>query len=84
MSEVMGITLIVIGVYNIIGLVFCSIEGISKDANGLEFMNPRWVYSKHTNLNWFGAIMLSLVCTVICPIGAICYWFHKLCTIGRK
>lgn len=52
-------------------------------ANGLEFLNPIYIH-KHARVNWFGAIMLMLFYTVLCPLAAICYWFYKLCTVGAK
>ena len=63
---------------------------ISK-AECWEFVNPFAVYRYNTSVNWFGAIMIALSLTVVCPIGAALYWiyklgwlFCKLCTIGRK
>ena len=52
--------------------------------NGWELVNPYYVYKYNTSINWFGATLISLFFNIICPIGAICYWFHKLCTFGRK
>ena len=55
------------------------------------FVNPFIVYRENKKVNWFGAIVLALIFTVICPIGAVIYWigvliwlFCKLCTVGRK
>ena len=50
---------------------------------GFEVMNPRWWYN-NTNVNPFGAVICTLGFTIVCPIGAIGYWFYKLCTIGGK
>ena len=52
--------------------------------DGLELVNPYWCHYYHTSLNWFGAVVVSLFYTTLCPIGAIAYWFYKLCTVGRK
>ena len=70
--------------WNIIGLMICIGWGVIQCADGLEIFNPYWSHCYHMSVNWFGAIMLSLLYTVLCPIGAICYWFYKLCTIGRR
>jgi hypothetical protein len=55
------------------------------------FVNPFVVYRENKKVNWFGAIVLALIFTVICPIGAVIYWmgmliwlFCKLCTVGRR
>ena len=73
-----------------IGLMFWFIFGpiidivwlLNKYTDGWELCNPYWAYRYH-KVNWFGALMLSLLYTVLCPIGAVCYWFYKLCTVGR-
>ena len=51
---------------------------------GWEFVNPYYVYKYCKTVNWFGATMLALLYTAISPIGAVFYWFYKLCTVGRK
>ena len=55
------------------------------------FVNPFVVYRYNTSVNWFGAIVIALLLTIVCPIGAALYWiynlgwlFCKLCTIGRR
>ena len=50
---------------------------------GIEFVNPVWWY-KNYRVNYFGAAMAALGCTLLCPIAAIAYWFYKLCTVGRN
>lgn len=59
---------------------FTGAVGTSK---GCEFVNPFFVY-KHNKVNWFGALVLALFYSMLCPIGTLCYWFYKICTIGRK
>lgn len=59
---------------------FTGAVGMSK---GFEFVNPFFVY-KHNKVNWFGALVLALFYSMLCPIGTLCYWFYKICTIGRK
>ena len=72
-----------IGVFSLLMAVETSKSWISR-CWGWEFVNPYWVYKYCTSVNWFGAFMLSLFLTLVCPAGAICYWFYKLCTVGRK
>lgn len=68
----------------IFGLIICIVWNMGKYTEGWELCNPYWAYKYHKGVNWFGAIMLSLLHTVLCPIGAFCYWFYKLCTVGRR
>ena len=53
------------------------------DAEGIEFVNPVFIYKK-CRVNAFGAILVAFLFSLICPIGTICYWIYKLCTVGRK
>lgn len=78
----LGITIGLILWFSIGGTV-CLIWSIEK-AVGWELCNPYWAYKYHKGVNWFGAIMLSLLYTALCPIGAVCYWFYKICTVGRR
>lgn len=58
-------------------------KGVINMSDGWEFVNPIHVY-KYNKVNWFGAIIVALIYNVLCPIGSVCYWFYKLCTIGRE
>lgn len=58
-------------------------KGAIVMANGWEFVNPVHIY-KYNKVNWFGAIVVALIYNALCPIGSVCYWFYKLCTVGRK
>ena len=71
-------------IWTIVGGIVCVMWGYNKNTEGWELCNPRWTYRYHTSVNWFGALVLALVYTVFCPAGALCYWFYKICTIGRK
>lgn len=64
-------------------VMICNAKGPLGDVEGLEFMNPLWWYRNYS-VNPFGATMCSLFFTILCPIGAVGYWFYKLCTVGRK
>lgn len=50
---------------------------------GVCFCNPKWIYD-HTKTNWFGTVFLTILANVALGPSAICYWFYKLCTIGRR
>ena len=76
--------IVILILWNSAGLFGCVPWLSNKHADGWELCNPYYSYKYHERVNWFGAIMLSLLYTALCPIGAICYWFYKLCTIGRR
>lgn len=54
------------------------------DRGDLSVFNPVENYRRWTNLNWFGVILFTFLLNVICPGLSVCYWFWKLCTVGRK
>ena len=58
-------------------------NGAIGQAVGWEFVNPCFVY-KHNKVNWFGAALVALFYNMLCPLGALGYWFYKLCTVGRR
>lgn len=72
--------------WSFLGLIFIAIifvdtgETLFK-ADGFEFVNPIYIY-KNSKVNIFGAIIVSIFMSLICPIGTIIYWFYKLCTFG--
>lgn len=49
----------------------------------MDELNPVWQY-KTCKVNWFGAIFLSIIWNLMCPIISIGYWFYKLCVMRRK
>ena len=57
--------------------------GALAHADGFQFFNPEHIY-KHNRLNVFGTIMLTIFYNLLSPGVALCYWFYKLCTVGRK
>ena len=71
-------------VWHVIGCFICMAWGCQQETDGWELASPYWAYRYHSSVNWFGAIMLSLIYTALCPLAAICYWFYKLCTVGRR
>ena len=70
--------------WQVIGGMILSMVSDHLNTSGYELVNPYWCHYYHTSLNWFGAIVVSLFYTTLCPIVAIGYWFYKLCTVGRK
>ena len=75
-------------IWHIIGMVVlaCAIESSHGPLNnvvGAEFVNPCWVY-KNYRVNLLGALLLSLIYNLLCPLVSVCYWIYKICTIGRK
>lgn len=72
-----------LGAFGIVIIIACSTSWIGL-CDGWELVNPYWVHRYCKTVNWFGATMLALLFTLICPVGAVCYWFYKLCTVGRK
>ena len=81
---ILEITLLLL-VWHTLGVLILSFIPlvVVGDAEGMEFVNPVFIYN-HTKVNWFGAVVLMLFFSFLCPIGAIGYWFYKLCVIGRK
>jgi len=53
------------------------------NCGGFEFVNPNWIYRNY-RVNKFGAIFLSILFGLFCPIGTVIYWIYKLCTAGRR
>ena len=71
-------------VFGFVVLLLSAAEGdCILGAEGLEFVNPVYIYRK-CRVNAFGAILVAFLFSLICPIGTICYWIYKLCTVGRK
>lgn len=54
---------------------------IGEGAN-FSFVNPVIIY-KNIKVNWFGAILISIIFNILFPIASIPYWIYKLCTVGR-
>jgi hypothetical protein len=74
--------------WHILGLI-CFTLSLAKikwvDAvDSMAVVNPIVVHKYNKQVNWFGAIVLALVFTALCPLPAAGYWFYKLCTVGRK
>ena len=66
--------------WNVVGFM---IALMSMDSIGFEYVNPCWIY-RHYHVNYFGAALLFIVFNLLCPIASFCYWFYKICTVGRR
>lgn len=62
---------------------FTPLFGAMLDTRGLEFVNPKYLYNR-LYVNWFGAIMLSIIFFALTAPMAIWYWVYKLFTVGRR
>jgi hypothetical protein len=49
----------------------------------LNFLQPNIIYH-NTKLNYFGVGVVCLALNLFFLPIALCYWFYKLCTVGRK
>lgn len=79
-----GDIILFIIIWNILGgfIQFCIAGRVNTD--GWELCNPYWVHEYNTSVNWFGAVVLALGYNLLAPVFALCYWFYKLGTVGRK
>jgi hypothetical protein len=79
-SEIYATTFLLI---LILSTFFTCLIGCFTNAEGLEFVNPIWLYKKY-KVNWFGAGLITILFNILSLPFAFCYWFYKLCTVGRK
>lgn len=49
----------------------------------LTFLQPNVIYH-NTKLNYFGVGVVCLALNLFFLPIALCYWFYKLCTVGRR
>ena len=68
-------------VINIMALFVVSI--IAVDGANFSFVNPIVIYN-NIKVNWFGAIVLTVIFNILLPAISIPYWIYKLFTVGRK
>jgi len=81
MNIVAVIVLIII--WNFIGFFILGFTARIGYCIEVERLNPLYIY-KDRRVNWFGALCLALVFNVTSPVVTICFWFYKLCTVGRR
>lgn len=75
-----GALLFIVIVWSAVGF---AVAFTAIDSEGFEYVNPVWIYKKY-HVNYFGAALICIFYNLICPIGSICYWIYKLCTVGRR
>lgn len=63
--------------------LICFLIVIFTEGSNFSFVNPIIIY-KNLEVNWFGAILLTIIFNAFFPIISIPYWIYKLCTVGRK
>ena len=51
--------------------------------DSVKYLNPVYLYRRF-RVNWFGLAVLTIVLNVLIAPVALCYWFYKLCTVGRR
>lgn len=78
---------VLIVAWNTLGLVIWAVAATNNTklqrADLLEWLNPIWIYRNY-KVNFFGTFVICVVYNLFCPVASICYWFYKLCTVGRR
>ena len=74
---------IMIFIWQLMGMFILGVTASFGEWFSLWRLNPVEVY-RHFKVNWFGVIWVTVGFNLICPIVSLCYWFYKLCTVGRK
>lgn len=67
--------------WNFVGLIWWA--PMTRKYHFRDLLNPVKVYKKF-EVNWFGAILVSILNNLICPIVSIYYWICFICTVGRN
>lgn len=75
-----GMFIVFIIAWSVFGFLLVTIFIDSED---FEYVNPIWI-CKTFRVNYFGAAVCCILFNLLSPIVSICYWFYKLCTVGRK
>lgn len=82
-SEIIGILL----VWNIVGIIIIAIASVYSNfidfEYGFNWLSPVHIYDK-VKVNWFGCLLLTILVNALCPLATFCYWFYRLCKVGRK
>lgn len=86
--ETVAMIIALIMVWNMLGFIIVCFSHLGDD--GFPYVNPFYIYQR-SKVNWFGCFILTLIFSLICPIGTVGYWlyyicklFVKLCTVGRR
>lgn len=69
-------------IYIVVNILFA--KAVIFDDFEIEyFLNPLYIYEEN-EVNIFGCAVLTVLGNIFLAPIAICYWFCKLCTVGRK
>ena len=71
-------------VWNLFGFFVCVAIADMYHVQDWNIANPVKCYKICTNLNIIGALLMSALYNILCPVGSVIYWFCWLCTVGRK
>ena len=63
-------------------MAFFVVAIISFDGANFSFVNPIVIYI-NIKVNWFGAIVLTVIFNILLPAISIPYWIYKIFTVGR-
>ena len=78
----MVVAIILFVLWNAFGVCMLGVTaGLGKMLN-LNRLSIVYQYRMH-RVNWFGAFWLALGANLVCPLASLCYWFMRLCTVGR-
>lgn len=64
-------------------IIVCTLIEHKWCCRNFTFLQPNIIYH-HTKLNYFGVVVVCLALNLFFLPTALCYWFYKLCTVGRK
>ena len=82
-SDVLGILV----VWSVVGIVIEAIAYLFVDfidfEQGFDWLSPLYIYD-NVEVNWFGCLLLTILVNALCPLATFCYWFYRLCKVGRK
>jgi hypothetical protein len=71
----------------ILWVVAMIIVAVSIESNwcccNFNLLQPNIIYH-NTKLNYFGVGVVCLALNLFFLPVALCYWFYKLCTVGRR
>lgn len=81
MTELLGFWIVLNILCYVVMIIFMCEQ--ATDEFNFSFVNPLVIY-KHIKVNWFGAILLTILANVVFIAVSIPYWIYKLCTVGRK
>ena len=70
-------------IWNVIGIFLLGTTSFPCETLSLWRLNPIEIYDYY-KVNYFGCFWVTLGFNLLCPITSFCYWFYKLCTVGRK